>query len=120
MKKSILIAVVFVFIAVSLWTLKERWKNDLIRQGMRKASYEDFSWSYTLLRQSGTNDQLREHLKARVYYNAQYLPDDMLRRIPDIDFGPINEEMLGNFTAAPPHADSPNDYYKAILERVKK
>ena len=120
MKKRILIVPVLVAIALSLCILMGRWRKSLIGEGMREAKIEDFSWSYSLFMQSTTNDRLREHLKARVYYQAQYISDDALASIPNIDFGPIDEEMLGAFKAAPPHADSPNEYYRALLKRLKK
>ncbi len=82
--------------------------------------HNEFVWTYQLLLQDDQSDRLHEHLKARLYYWGMFMPDDALRRFRKVDFGPVDEALLGSCLAAPPHADSPNEHRQAMLKKLKE
>lgn len=81
---------------------------------------EDFQWTYQLLLHEKEPGRLREFLKARLYNLGMVMPPEKLRLFPTVDFGPVNETLLGSCLAAPPHADSPNEHRQIMLERLKQ
>ena len=81
---------------------------------------EEFSWTYQILSQDRQVDRLHEHLKARLYYWGMFMPDDALRRFERVDFGPVDEYLLGRCVAAPIHADSPNEHRRVMLKKLTK
>ena len=82
--------------------------------------FEEFVWTYELLRQDKESDRLHEFLKARLYYWGMLMEPEALARYAKLDYGPVDEQVLGTMLAAPPHADSPNEHYRAMMERVKR
>ncbi len=48
------------------------------------------------------------------------MPPENLRLFPTVDFGPVDETLLGTCLAAPPHADSPSEHRQSMLGRLKQ
>lgn len=81
---------------------------------------EEFGWTYHILSTDKQSDRLHEHLKARLYYWGMFMPAESLSRFPKLDFGPVDEAMLGTCLAVPPHADSPADHRDILLKKVAR
>jgi hypothetical protein len=82
------------------------------RETLRKELVdEEFSWTYQTLLEPTLQPQLREYLKAKLYYYSVFTSPEYLRRFPLADQGPISAEILAGARPAPTHADDPAEYY---------
>jgi len=82
-----------------------RGRKDAFRQFAAVAFYTASSES--------ASPQLKEYAKAQLYYYSHFGHHDY-SNIPETyyQFGPVKLDLLGEIDAFPPHADSPNDYFK--------
>ena len=120
MKKLVAIIAATALIGIIAFTAVMRWHNRSLSKLRQEITLEEFAWSWQLMHMNPTDALLREHLKARLYYYAGKIPDSILKNNDTLDFGPIDETLLGPYRAAPGHADYPNDYYISLMKRVRK
>jgi hypothetical protein len=81
---------------------------------------DDFEWTRQLLIQDKQHDRLHEFLKARLYGLGACLEGEHLARLQrrQVDYGPVDETMLGDMAPEPPHGDAPNDLYRTFMARI--
>ena len=120
MKKLVAIIAATALIGMIVFTAVMRWHNRSLAKLRQEIALEEFAWAWQLMLTNPTDALLREHLKARLYYFAGKLPDSILKQNNTLDYGPIDEALLGPYTAAPAHADYPNDYYISLMKRIRK
>jgi hypothetical protein len=123
MKKMFSLIAIFVvigLIGLAAFIAVMRWHNRSLGKERQKIALEEFSWAWELMLKNPADALLREHLKSRLYYYAGMLPDSILRGCDTLDYGPIDENLLGPYWAAPPRAGYPNDCYNSLMRRLKK
>ena len=120
MKKIFAIIVITALIGLIAFTAVMRWHNRSLSKLRQEIALEEFAWAWQLMLTNPTDALLREHLKARLYYYADKIPDSILKQNDTLDYGPIDETLLGPYRAAPARADFPNDYYISLMKRVRK
>lgn len=120
MKKIIAMIAAMALIGFMAFTAVMRWHNRSRLELRQEIALEEFAWAWHLMLLNPTDALLREHLKARLYYYATHIPDSILKQTVRLDYGPIDEALLGPYRAAPARADYPNDYYESLMERLKK
>ena len=119
--KKIIIAVACLLVLAGAWLFTTVALARQVRVATRHSHViEDFKWTYHLLGQDETAGRLREFLKARLYYLGMKMPPERLCLFPNVDFGPVDEAVLGSCLAAPPHADSPNEHRQIMLSKLKE
>ena len=120
MKKIFAIIIVTALIGLITFTAVMRWHNRSLSKLRQEIALEEFAWAWQLMLTNPTDALLREHLKARLYYYASKVPDSILKQNDKLDYGPIDETLLGAYRAAPARADFPNDYYISLMKRIRK
>ena len=120
MKKIFAAIVVIALIGLTAFIAVMRWHNRSLSKLRQEIALDEFAWALQLMQMNPTDPLLREHLKARLYFYAAMIPDSIIKHNDTLDYGPVDETLLGPYRAAPASADYPNDYYIYLMKRVQK
>ena len=120
MKKLVAIIAATALIGMIAFTAVMRWHNRSLSKLRQQIALDEFAWALQLMQMNPTDALLREHFKARLYFYAAMMPDSILKHNDTLDYGPVDETLLGPYRAAPASADYPNDYYIYLMKRVHK
>jgi hypothetical protein len=82
--------------------------------GQKLVSLEAFEAARASLQSRSLTPQTREYIKAQFYYYGCQIKPQIIRRTPVVDYGRVDDALLGGIEPFIPHADSPNDYYRQI------
>ncbi len=82
--------------------------------GQQLTSLEAFTAAQTSLQSKSLAPQTREYIKAQFYYFGCQIEPQIIRSIPVVDYGRVDDALLAGAEPFVRHADDPNEYYKEI------
>jgi hypothetical protein len=85
--------------------------------GQQLTSLETFYAAHASLQSPSLAPQTREYIKAQFYYFGCQIQPHVIRNMPIVDYGPVDDATLDGTEPFLRHGDTPNDYYQE-LQRI--
>lgn len=82
--------------------------------GQQLASLDAFTAAHASLQSQSLAPQTREYIKAQFYYFGCQIQPHVIRSMPVVDYGRVDDASLAGTEPFLRHANSPNDYYQKI------